>query len=255
MDSLAMWRHHRPNGVDTENLKIDEVRRKWCRRLCESPIQSMIFGNPAALMRPGQTVMSKTEQTMVFREMRFETREKLLTYLLNYDGRHITIPCQGHEERLVHGLFVRPPVHQPTDSELQQMETLKQQISAIWPNQFSVNIKNDYYALKMIIAADINGPLSHIVRSQEIDGEHRNLFHNLMVYLRLTRGADPESLYSHETLIPDPLIKSGAFIQFYVSDIDTFDADAIPLADFLDMNKTVNTTTNLIMTSICGYLS
>jgi len=200
-------------------------------------------------------------QTVVYRRMRFDMEEKLLSYLFNYDDRAITHPKQGHAERRVTGLFVRPPLNQQTDSQLQQMHTLKQQVSAIWPNQFSSQVYNTYL-IHMILAEDINGDDTNCVQMQDPGPRGRGIFSNLEHYLKDTRdshgleiirkqrGINAHDLRTYETIVKDPALGSGTFMQIYVSVPGTHECDAIPLAEFLEIVEHTETITTDLVTMI-----
>jgi hypothetical protein len=241
-------------------VQADVIRKRWCKQLTETPIKSMIFPDRLVSRKrrkpltpiPGFPLLGKHSdglQTVVYRRMRFDAEDKLLSYLFDYDGSVITRPKQGNEERPVTGLFVRPPVKQQTDSQLQEMHTLKQQVSAIWPNQFSDQVY-DMYLLHMVLAEDINGNDVACVRMQDPGPNgQRGIFSNLEQYLaetrdshgleklRIERGINAHDLRTYETIVKNPALDSGTFMQIYVSVPGTHEYDAIPLAEFIENDK------------------
>jgi hypothetical protein len=247
------------------------IRERWCGQLTEEPIKSMIFQDRLVSRKrrkstlfPGQDYGGRHSdglQTAVYRRMRFDTEETLLSYMFNYNDKAITRPKQGNEENLVTGLFVRPPVKQQTDSQLQQMQTLKQQVSAIWPNQFNSQV-SDIYLIHMILAADINGDDTKCVRMQDPDTPGRGAFDNLETYLQHTgdpdqleeRNIKAYQLFGYETIVKDPALGSGTFMQLYISVPGTQECDAIPLEKFIDIVEYREHTTTSLVVSIMDAL-
>jgi hypothetical protein len=248
-----MWKHHRRLG----HAKEDGIATRWGTVLSEDPIPAMRFTYP-------DDSHFNEPLTVVYHHKRFDTAHHLLNFLFNYDNEARDATCQGFNEKVERGWFVRPPAVQPTKEQLGDWTTLKEQVSAIWPNQFNPTNVETYY-LHMIMKVPISGRTSRIVRTQEIGdrgglGKRSHEYKCLEAYLRHTTHSTPDrvdpDLFQYETMVDIPTPESKTIMQIYVSSGREDDQQFIPLLDYLksslsDDSRLVDRLTCEIMRKLC----